>query len=70
LTLIFKENVDGRKIDLFKFKEVVKAAFEFLKAFFIRAPILIHFNPNRSIKIKINILEFAIAGIILQLINK
>jgi hypothetical protein len=62
---MFKENVNGRKIDSFKFKEVVRVAFKLLKVFFIRALILIYFNPNKSIKIKINILKFAITGILL-----
>jgi hypothetical protein len=70
LTSIFKGNVNGRKIDLFKFKEVVRAAFKLLKAFFIRASILIYFNPNKPIKIEIDISEFAIARILSQSINK
>jgi hypothetical protein len=37
---------------------------------FTRAPILIHFDPNKPIKIKINISKFAIAGILSQSINK
>jgi hypothetical protein len=64
LTSIFKQNINGRKINPFKFKEVVRTAFKLLKIFFTRAPILIHFNPNRSIKIEINILKFAITGIL------
>jgi hypothetical protein len=65
LTSMFKGNINGRKIDSFKFKEIVRAAFKLLKASFIRASILIHFNPNKSIKIEINISEFAIIGILL-----
>jgi hypothetical protein len=65
LTSIFKGNVNGRKINPFKFKEVARAAFKLLKIFFTRAPILIHFNPNKSIRIKFNISEFAIAEILL-----
>jgi hypothetical protein len=61
---MLKGNVNGRKIDPFEFKEVAKAAFKLLKAFFTRAPILIHFDPNKSIKIEINISEFAITGIL------
>jgi hypothetical protein len=62
---MFKGSVNGRKIDSFEFKEVAKATFELLKVFFIRALILIYFNPNKSIKIEINILRFAITGILL-----
>jgi hypothetical protein len=65
LTSIFKGNVNKRKIDFLKFKEIIRIAFKLLKIFFIRAPILIHFNPSRSIKIEINISEFAITGILL-----
>jgi hypothetical protein len=64
LTSILKGNINGRKIDSFKFKEVARAAFKLLKAFFIRAPMLIHFNPSRPIKIETDILKFAIAGIL------
>jgi hypothetical protein len=65
LTSIFKGNVNKRKIDPFKIKKVARAAFKLLKASFTRAPILIHFNPSRSIRIEINISEFAIAEILL-----
>jgi hypothetical protein len=51
LTSIFKENINGRKIDPFEFKEVVRIAFKLLKISFTRALILIHFNSNKSIKI-------------------
>jgi hypothetical protein len=61
---MLKGNINKRKMDPFKFKEVAKTAFKLLRAFFTRAPILIHFNPNRSIRIEINISEFAIAGIL------
>jgi hypothetical protein len=63
---MLKESFNGRKINSFEFKEVVRAAIELLKVFFIRAPKLIHFNPNRPIKIEIDISRFAIAGILLQ----
>jgi hypothetical protein len=62
---MLKESINERKINPFKFKEIAKAAFKLLKIFFTRAPILIHFNPNRPIKIKIDISEFAITGILL-----
>jgi hypothetical protein len=67
---MFKGNVNRRKINPFKFKEVARAAFKLLKIFFIRAPILIHFNPNKSIKIETNTSKFAITGILSQPINK
>jgi hypothetical protein len=65
LTSMLKGSVNGRKIDPFEFKEVARAAFELLRAFFIRASMLIHFDPSKPIKIKINTSEFAITGILL-----
>jgi hypothetical protein len=65
LTSIFKENINRKKIDSFKFKEIIRTAFKLLKVFFIRALILIYFNSNKPIKIEIDISEFAIIGILL-----
>jgi hypothetical protein len=62
---MLKGNINGRKINPFEFKEIARAAFKLLKIFFTRAPILIYFNPNRSIKIKIDISEIAITEILL-----
>jgi len=62
---MFKGSINGRKIDPFKFKKIVRAAVKLLKVFFIRALILIHFDPNKPIKIEIDILKFTIAGILL-----
>jgi hypothetical protein len=62
---MLKRSINGRKIDPFKFKKVVRAAFKLLKISFTRAPILIHFNPSRPIKIETNTSKFAIAGILL-----
>jgi hypothetical protein len=62
---MLKRNVNGRKINSFKFKEMVRAAFKLLRIFFIRALILIYFNSNKPIRIEIDILEFAITGILL-----
>jgi hypothetical protein len=62
---MLKGNVNRRKINSFKFKEVARIAFKLLKVFFIRALILIHFNSNRPIKIEIDILRFAIVEILL-----
>jgi hypothetical protein len=62
---MLKKNINGRKIDPFEFKKIVKAAFKLLKIFFTRASILIYFNSNRPIKIKTDISKFAITGILL-----
>jgi hypothetical protein len=65
LAVIFKGGINGRKIYSFEFKEIVRAAFKLLRIFFTRAPILIHFDPNRPIEIKINTSKFAIPEILL-----
>jgi hypothetical protein len=62
---MLKGSINGRKIDSFEFKKVVKAAFKLLRAFFIRASMLIYFNSSRPIRIEIDISGFAIAGILL-----
>jgi hypothetical protein len=61
---MLKDNINDRKAGFFEFTEKERAAFELLKAFFIRAPILIHFKPDKSIRIKINISDFVIAEIL------
>jgi hypothetical protein len=63
---MLKDNINDRKTDFFEFTEKERAAFELLRVFFIRAPILIHFKPDRPIRIEINILNFAIAGVLSQ----
>jgi hypothetical protein len=67
---MLKGSVNGRKADSFKFIEKERAAFELLKAFFIRASILIHFKPEKLIRVKTNILDFAIAEILSQSENR
>jgi hypothetical protein len=62
---MLKESVNKRKIDPFKFKKVVRAVFKLLRVFFIRASILIHFDPNKPIRIETDISKFVIAGILL-----
>jgi hypothetical protein len=69
LASIFKD-INDRKIDSFEFIEKEKIAFELLKVSFIRALILIHFKPDRPIRIKIDILDFAIIEVLLQPENK
>jgi hypothetical protein len=61
---MLKDSINGRKAGLFEFTEKEKAAFELLKAFFIRAPMLIHFKPDRQIRVETDILNFAIAEIL------
>jgi hypothetical protein len=65
LTSILKSSVNGRKAGPFEFIKKKKTAFELLKVSFTRAPILIHFKSNKSIKIEIDISDFAITGILL-----
>jgi hypothetical protein len=67
---MFKGSVNKRKIIFLEFKEVVRIAFKLLKIFFIRALMLILFDSRKLIKIEMDISGFAIAGILLQSINK
>jgi hypothetical protein len=67
---MLKDSVNGRKAGPFEFIEKEKTAFELLKAFFIRAPILIYFKPDKPIRVKTDILNFTITGILLQLENR
>jgi hypothetical protein len=66
LISMLKGSVNGRKADSFEFNEKEKAAFELLRASFIRAPILIHFKPNKQIRVETDISDFAIIGILSQ----
>jgi hypothetical protein len=61
---MLKGSVNGRKAGSFEFTEKEKAAFELLKVSFTRALILIHFKPDRPIKIKTNISGFIIIEIL------
>jgi hypothetical protein len=67
---MFKDSINGRKTGSFEFIEKEKTAFELLKISFIRALILIHFKPDRPIKIETNILNFAIIGMLSQSENE
>jgi hypothetical protein len=66
LTSMFKGSVNGRKVGPFEFIEKERIAFELLKVLFIRAPMLIHFKLDRPIRVKTDILDFAIIGVLLQ----
>jgi hypothetical protein len=62
---MFKGSINGRKAGPFEFTEKERIAFELLKAFFIRAFMLIHFKFDKSIRVETDILDFAIAGMLL-----
>jgi hypothetical protein len=62
---MFKGSINGRKAGPFEFTEKERAAFELLKAFFIRAFMLIHFKSDKSIRVKTDILNFIIIEILL-----
>jgi hypothetical protein len=66
LTSMLKGSVNGRKVGLFEFIKKEKAAFELLKVFFTRASILIHFKPDRPIRVETNISNFTITEILSQ----
>jgi hypothetical protein len=63
---MLKDSVNVRKADSFEFTKKERAAFELLIIFFIRAPILIHFKPDKLIRIEMNISIFAIIEILSQ----
>jgi hypothetical protein len=63
---MLKGSINGKKADPFEFNKKKKAAFELLKISFIRAPILIHFKPDKQIKIETDISDFAIIEILSQ----
>jgi hypothetical protein len=63
---MLKNNINDKKADPFEFNKKEKTAFELLKIFFIRAPILIHFKSDRQIRIKTDILNFTIIEILSQ----
>jgi hypothetical protein len=67
---MLKSSIKGRKADTFEFIKKERAAFELLKIFFIRAPILIYFKPDRPIRVETDISDFAIAGVLSQLENR
>jgi hypothetical protein len=62
---MLKGSINGRKAGSFEFNKKKRAAFELLKVFFIRALILIHFKPDRQIRVETDILDFAIIGMLL-----
>jgi hypothetical protein len=66
---MLKDSINGRKVGPFEFTEKEKTAFELLRVSFIRAPMLIHFKPDKPIRIETNILNFAIIEILSQLEN-
>jgi hypothetical protein len=63
---MLKGSINGRKTGSFEFTEKERIAVELLKTFFIHAPMLIHFRSDKPIKIKIDILNFTITGILSQ----
>jgi hypothetical protein len=67
---MLKCSVNGRKAGSFEFTEKERTAFEVLRVSFMRAFILIHFKPDKPIRVEINILDFVIAGVLLQSENK
>jgi hypothetical protein len=61
---MFKGSINGRKAGSFEFIEKERAAFELLRAFFTRAPMLIHFKFDRPIRVETDILNFVIVGML------
>jgi hypothetical protein len=63
---MLKGSVNGRKASPFEFIEKERVAFELLRVFFIRPLMLIHFKPDKSIRIEMNISNFIIIEILSQ----
>jgi RNase H-like domain found in reverse transcriptase len=63
---LLKKSKDSKKSGLFWLIEPVKEAFRVLKEAFTKAPILLHFDPSKPIRLVTDISEFTICGILHQ----
>ena len=68
LTGLMKSSKNGKKFESFSFSVKVQKMFILLCNIFTNAPILVHFNPVLKIKIETDASNFALAGIISQLL--
>jgi hypothetical protein len=59
---MLKDSVNGRKAGSFEFIKKEKAAFELLKASFIRAPMLIYLKLDKPIRVKTDISDLQLPG--------
>jgi hypothetical protein len=66
---MLKGSINGKKADPFEFNEKERAAIKLLRVSFIRALMLIHFKPDRQIRVETDILDFAIIEMLSQLEN-
>ena len=62
LTDLLKGMENGRKTGPFHFSNKARKSFKSLKDAFIKAPVLIHFDPSKKIRVKTDASKFAIAG--------
>ena len=63
-----KGSKDGKKFGPFSFPADAQEAFTLLREAFTNAPILVHFDPALKIKVETDASNFALAGIISQLL--
>jgi hypothetical protein len=69
LSNLLKGSKDGKKTGPFEFPKTAWEAFCRLKEAFINAPMLIHFDPSRRIRVETDASVVAIAAVISQLWN-
>lgn len=67
LTSLLKGSKDGKKPGAVQLQGDAKEAFEKLKRAFQEAPLLVHFDPEKRIRIETDASAFAMAGVISQL---
>jgi transposase InsO family protein len=66
LTDLLKGMVRGRKAGELEWTKEAEASFQNLKTAFTQAPILIHFDPSKKVRVETDASGFAIAGTISQ----
>jgi len=67
LTSLLKGSVNGKKSGIFEWPAAAESAFRLLLERFTKAPMLMHFDPRRKIRVETDASAFAIAGILVQL---
>ena len=70
ITSLLKGGDKGRFRGKFVWTDKAKGAFEALKIAFTSAPMLLHFDPARRIKLETDASDFALSGILSQLVEE
>ena len=66
LTDLLKGMERGRKTGPFQWTEAAQESFQLLKDAFTSAPVLVHFDPSKKVRVETDASKFAIAGTISQ----